>query len=197
MANETHRLSAHKTIQALFEEQVALNPHATAVEFEDRQLSYVALNEQANRVAHRLLRLGVGRETLVGLCMERSAELIVGILAILKAGGVYVPLDPDYPYQRLSFMIRDSGMQLIVAHAPTAGQLAPSLRQARVCWIDSSEAATVEDCTSDPKSGAAADDLAYVMYTSGATGNPEGVMIPHRGVVRLVSKHELLPLRFG
>ena len=175
-----------KTIQALFEEQVELTPQSVAIEFEDRRLSYAELNEQANRVAHRLLSLGVSRGRLVGLCMERSPETIVGILAILKAGGVYVPLDPDYPDERLSFMIRDSGTRLIAAHRPTAGRLAPSLRLAHVCWFDSSETATADDVATDPEVAAEADDLAYVMYTSGSTGTPKGVMIPHRGVVRLV-----------
>ena len=176
----------NKTIHGLFEEQVALTPHSVALEFGDRQLNYIALNEQADRIAARLRGLGVGRGTLVGLCMERSPELIVAILAILKAGGAYVPLDPDYPDRRLSFMIRDSRTPLIVAHRPTASRLAPALRKASVFWIDSDNSTSEHDSGTSPELAATADDLAYVMYTSSSTGTPKGVMIAHRGVVRLV-----------
>ncbi len=175
-----------KTIHALFEEQAAVRPRSVAIEFEERRLTYGALNEQADHVALRLRRMGVERGSLVGLCLERSPEMIVGILAILKAGGAYVPLDPNYPDKRLSFMIRDAGTSLIVAHRPTAGRLAPSLRNARVFWIDSDDTAPPDEGTHHPAAAARADDIAYVMYTSGSTGSPKGTLIAHRGVVRLV-----------
>jgi len=175
-----------KTIHALFEELAALAPHSVAIEFENRKLSYGELNEQANRIAHRLRRLGVDRGTPVGLCMERSPEVIVGMLAILKAGGAYVPLDPEYPDTRLSFMLRDTRTPAIVAHQPTASRLAPSLHQAEVLWIDSCDPAVGDKTTANPDLRSTTDDLAYVMYTSGSTGTPKGVMIGHRAVVRLV-----------
>ncbi len=174
------------TIHALFEEQAARTPHAAAIEFADRRMTYRELNERANQVACRLLDLGVSTGTLVGLCMERSPELIVGTLAILKAGGAYVPLDPRYPDKRLSYMVRDTGAPLVIAHRPTACRLAPALGQARIFWIDSGEMTTGDERAINPEAGATADDLAYVMYTSGSTGRPKGVMVPHRSVVHLV-----------
>ena len=113
------------SIPDLFEEQAALAPEAVALEFEDRRVSYGALNEQANRIARRLQNQGVERGTLVGLCVERSPELIVGLLAILKAGGAYVPLDPEYPDSRLRYMIGDTSTPVIVADRRGSGRLAP------------------------------------------------------------------------
>jgi non-ribosomal peptide synthetase component F len=175
-----------KTIQALFEEQAALTPLAVAIEFEDRRLTYGQLNEQANRAACRLRRLGIDRGMLVGICMERSPELIVGLLGILKAGEAYVPLDPDDPDKRRSIMIRDTRTPVIVAHGPTASRLAPSLGQANILWIGSDEPGAGEESGSNPEVGVTARDLAYVMYRSGAAGAPQGVMFEHRSVVHLV-----------
>ncbi len=175
-----------KTIHSLFEEHVALTPHAVAIEFEDRKMSYGELNERANLFAHRLRRKGVGQGILVGLCMERSPEVIVAMLAILKAGGAYVPLDPDYPDNRLAFMLSDTRTPVIAAHRPTARRLASSLRRAEVLWIDSAESDARNETATNPELASTADDLAYVMYTSGSTGTPKGVMIGHRAVVRLV-----------
>src|SRR5262249_13307317 len=124
--------------------------------------------------------------TLVGLCMERSPELIVGMLAILKAGGAYVPFDPEYPDKRLSYMLRDTGTPVIVAHRKTAGRLAPFFRRADGLWIDSDDSKVGTDGSTNLELGSTADDLAYVMYTSGSTGTPKGVLIGHRAVVRLV-----------
>jgi amino acid adenylation domain-containing protein len=176
----------NSAIHLLFEQQVALKPHSIAIEFEDQSLCYQELNQRANRVAHLLRRRGVDRGSLVGLCVERSPELIIGMLGILKAGGAYVPLDPDYPDKRLSYMLRDTGTPVIVAHRLTASRLAPSLRQAAVLWIDSDDNAAGDDGPTNIELGSTADDLAYVMYTSGSTGTPKGVMVGHRAVVRLV-----------
>jgi len=175
-----------KTIPALFEAQASVAPNAIAIEFEDRRLTYGQLNEQVSRVACRLRRLGIDRGMLVGLCMERSPELIVGLLGILKAGGAYVPLEPDYPDSRLSFMIRDSGTQVIAAHKATASRLAPSLRQAKVLWIDGDDGVVTDDGANDLEVELTARDLACVHYTSGPTGSPLGVMIDHSSVLHLV-----------
>jgi amino acid adenylation domain-containing protein len=176
----------HKSIHSLFEEEAVRSPHTVAIEFEDRKLTYIELNDRANRAARRLRALGVDRETLVGLCMERSPEMIVGMLAILKAGGAYVPLDPEYPDNRLAFMLDDTRTPTIVAHRATASRLAVSLRKAKVLWIDADDTAAGDERSTNPDVGSTADDLAYVMYTSGSTGTPKGVMVGHRAVVRLV-----------
>jgi aspartate racemase len=177
--------SQGKTVHALFEEQVAETPDAIAVLFEERSLTYAQLNAQANRLAHQMIRLGVGRGSLISLCMERSPEVIVAILGILKAGAAYVPLDPAYPDERLAFMLSDTAAPLVLAHRPTAGRLVSLARQTRILPLDTA-AAIDREPSSNPAIGATVDDLAYVIYTSGSMGTPKGVLVPHRAVIRTV-----------
>ncbi len=171
-------------VQQLFEQQVAKTPDAVAVVFEDQQLSYRQLNARANQLAHQLRTLGVGPETLVGLCLERSPELIVGILGILKAGGAYLPLDADYPQARLQFMLGDANVEFLVTEQPLLDRLPASGCQ--VICLDTDLARLRQLPASNPELNFAADNLAYVMYTSGSTGLPKGVAIEHRSIARLV-----------
>jgi aspartate racemase len=173
-----------KCVHQLFEEQVERTPDAVAVIFEDQQLTYRELNERANQLAHHLIALGVGPETLVGLCLERSAELVVGILGILKAGGAYVPLDADYPPQRLEFMLRDSGLKFLVTQRQLVGRL-PETDCTMICLADE-DPSFQKLARSNPPTHVNAENLAYVMYTSGSTGIPKGVGIQHRAILRLV-----------
>jgi aspartate racemase len=170
----------------MFQDQAVAMPAAVAVLFEDQQLTYGQLNDQANRLAHHLIHLGVARGDLVGLCMERSVDVVVGLLGILKAGAAYVPLDPNYPDERLEFMLRDTAAPLLLAHRATAARLAPLARQTRTLYLDRDAAAIATESDKDPAIPAAAADLAYVMYTSGSTGSPKGVLAPHRAVIRTV-----------
>ena len=167
-------------IHELFEAQVKRTRDAVAVTFEDRKLTYRELNRQANQLAHHLRKLGVGPEVLVGICMERSLEMIVGIFGVLKAGGAYVPLDPDYPKERLEFMLSDTQMPALL----TQGQFAERLpeNRARVIYLDKDWEAIGQESKENPVSGLTTDSLAYVIYTSGSTGRPKGVMIDHRGI---------------
>jgi amino acid adenylation domain-containing protein len=174
------------TVHGHFEEQAARIPDAIAVLFEDRMLTYGELNEGANRLAHRLRRMGMRAGTPVGLCLERSPELIIGLLAILKAGGAYVPLDADYPNERLTLMLRDTGAKVILAHRATMDRLKPLHQLAEVVCLDSPAPSGDWADTANPASGATAEDLAYIVYTSGSTGTPKGVMIEHRAVIRLI-----------
>lgn len=173
-----------KCVHELFEEQVERTPDATAVIFEGRQLTYRELNARANQLAHTLRKRGVGPEVLVGICMERSPEMVVGILGILKAGGAYVPLDPEYPKERLVFMVEDTKAPIVLTQQHLAGIIPVDI--ANVIFVDSGERETAQENRENPRSGATAMNLAQVMYTSGSTGIPKGVMIPHRAVVRLV-----------
>jgi amino acid adenylation domain-containing protein len=175
-----------KTVHQLFAEQAAVTPDAVAVLFEDLEIGYAELNERANRLAHHLKRRGVLRGDMIGLCMQRSPEMIVGLLGILKAGGAYVPLDPTYPNERLAFILRDTAAPWIVAHRPTADRLAPLSREAGVLCLDADAGAIAVESVDNPVGCETPDDLAYVMYTSGSTGAPKGVLVVHRGVVRLV-----------
>ncbi|MGH7411479.1 MAG: non-ribosomal peptide synthetase, partial [Candidatus Methylomirabilis sp.] len=185
--NQTEReYPRETTVHGLFEEQVERTPEAGAVVFEGEQLSYRELNRRANRLAHHLRGLGVGPEVPVGICMERSLEMVVGLLGILKAGGAYVPLDPAYPRQRLALLIRDTGMPVLLTEEGLAGRLpAEGCVQVRV----DAEAAAIGRESGDnlPPAGSGG-ALACVMYTSGSTGTPKGVAVPHRGVVRLVTE---------
>jgi len=163
-----------------FEEQVVRTPEAVAVVFEDQQLTYRELNRSANRIARRLQGLGVGPDVLVGLYVERSIELIIGVLGILKAGGAYVPFDPSYPADRVEFMLRDADVSVLLTQIHLSTQL-PACDSA-VVYLDTEHLRNSSDDAneSDFESSAKPDDLAYVIYTSGSTGKPNGVLITHR-----------------
>ncbi|HEX7154384.1 MAG TPA: amino acid adenylation domain-containing protein [Thermoanaerobaculia bacterium] len=158
-----------------FEALAAAQPDAVAFEFENEVLTYAELNREANRLAHQLIERGVTPDMLVGLCVERSPEMIVGLLAVLKAGGGYVPLDPNYPAARLEQMIADSGMTIVL----TAGDKMPAVEGVDALRIDRSLRQYPE---TNPSTGVTSANLAYVIYTSGTTGRPKGVMIEHRHV---------------
>ncbi len=172
------------TVAELFTEQAARRPDAVAVVSDRGTLTYAELDARSNRLAHYLVAHGAQAEGLVGICMPRSADLVVAILAVLKTGAAYVPLDPDYPAERLAFMLRDTAAPLLVA-VSAALESVPEYTGTIVC-VDR-DADAVASFPPDPMaSGGNAESLAYVMYTSGSTGEPKGVMVPNRGIVRLV-----------
>ncbi|MBD6620280.1 amino acid adenylation domain-containing protein [Komarekiella sp. 'clone 1'] len=173
-----------KCIHQLFEEQVQRTPDAVAVVFENQQLTYQQLNCQANSLAHYLKSLGVGADVLVGICVERSLEMIVGLLGILKAGGAYVPLDPEYPQERLSFMLADTQLKVLL----TQENLVESLpeHQARVVCLETEWQSFKQVNQDNLNSTVSSKNLAYVIYTSGSTGTPKGVLVTHQAVNRLV-----------
>ncbi|MFE9899096.1 amino acid adenylation domain-containing protein [Streptomyces achromogenes] len=164
-------------VPQLFEHQVRQTPDAIAVVFGDQRISYADLNARANRFARRLRALGVGPETVVGSCLERSPEAVVVLLAVLKAGGVYVPFDPRHPAQRLEFMLTDAGAEVVVTSTEFADRLGGGGR--RLLLLDEEEAAG-RDSSADLPAQADPGNLAYIIYTSGSTGRPKGVMIEHR-----------------
>ncbi len=175
-----------KCVHELFEEQVEQRPGAVAVAYEDEQLSYEELNRRANRLAHYLRSLGVKPDTLVAVCVDRSLEMVVGLLAVMKAGGAYVPLDPAYPGERLRYMVEDSGPKVLL----TQGHLRELMRGVtrELAVIDLSDPGVGWQETNPGKTGVGltAEHLAYVIYTSGSTGTPKGVMVAHRGVTNFL-----------
>ena len=182
---------ADKTLVQLFEEQVVRSPEAVAVTCKDTKLTYGELNRKANRLASYLRSLGVGPDVLVGLCMERSVDMVVGLLGVLKAGGAYVPLDPGFPIDRLQFMLEDSGVPILLTQAALAGDM--SGYNGKTVCIDSDWGRISKQSDLDPKSLAGADHLAYVIYTSGSTGRPKGVQIPHRAFVNFLCSMQREP----
>jgi amino acid adenylation domain-containing protein len=168
----------------LFEEQVELTPDAVAVVFEDQQLSYRELNRRSNLVAHRLIRLGVGPESLVGIAIDRSATSIVALLGIVKAGGAYVPIDLDMPAQRLERLIADAKLRYVFSRDDAREQFC-DLKVKILAVDDPTEPVEAED-SKNPLSRIHPLSAAYINYTSGTTGEPKGVLIPHGAVVRLV-----------
>jgi amino acid adenylation domain-containing protein len=180
-------------LHELFEAQVERTPDAVAVVFADQQLTYQELNGRANQLAHFLRTLGVGPEVLVGIYLERSLEMVVGLLGVLKAGGAYVPLDPASPHGRLAFMLEDSQtLVLLTQQRLTVGLPTP---RARVVCVDTDWATIAQMSEVNPCSRATADNLAYVIYTSGTTGHPKGVMIPHRAICHfLLQMQTIFPL---
>ncbi|MBN3884992.1 MAG: non-ribosomal peptide synthetase [Nostoc sp.] len=167
-------------IHQLFEAQVERTPDAVAVVFEDKQLTYYELNARANQLAHYLKKLGVEPEVLVGICVERSLDMVIGLLAILKAGGAYVPLDPSYPLERLAYMLEDSQPKVLL----TQQQLVESLpdHKIKVICIDRYWKLIADENTQNPVCNITCDNLAYVIYTSGSTGKPKGAMLPHHAI---------------
>ncbi len=186
--NDTNRpYSAGRCIHQLFEAQVGRTPDATAVMFAGESLSYTELNQRANQLAHYLQSQGVEPETRVGLCVERSLEMIVGLLGIIKAGGAYVPLDPNYPQSRLAFMLQDAQVPVLLTQAKWVAGLAS--HQAQVLCLDRDWGLVSGHSREDPCSGVGTNNLAYVIYTSGSTGKPKGVMLVHAGLCNLVEDH--------
>src|SRR5271166_3308315 len=182
-----------KCIHQLFEEQVERAPDAAAAVFEEERLTYRELNTRANRLARHLRTLGVGPEVVVGICVERSLEMIVGLLGILKAGGAYVPLDPEYPQERLTFMVEDARVPVVLVHDQTRGRLPAST--ARIVCLDADWEAIDKGPSHNPPVETTPESAAYIIYTSGSTGRPKGVVIPHHNVVRLFLSTEAA-LRF-
>ncbi|MBV9788201.1 MAG: amino acid adenylation domain-containing protein, partial [Chloroflexi bacterium] len=168
-------------LHTLIEAQVARAPEAVALVFEDTSLTYRELNARANQLAQHLLALGVQPETLIGMCVERSLELVIGLLGILKAGCAYVPIDPSYPRERLQFLIGDAQVPVLLTQEHIAAQLPE--HQAKLICLDTSWPEIAQQPTSNPVTSVTPDHLAYMIYTSGSTGLPKGAMIPHRGIV--------------
>ncbi|HST63409.1 MAG TPA: amino acid adenylation domain-containing protein [Longimicrobium sp.] len=177
---------ADRCLHARFEAQAARTPHAVAAVHEGASLSYAQLNERANRLAHHLVRRGVGPEVRVGLCLERGLEMIVSILAVLKAGGAYVPLDPAYPADRVAFTLADAGVPVLLAQERVRAALTVP-DGVEVISLDAAQAEIAAESAENPVSGATPESLAYVIYTSGSTGTPKGALIEHRNVARLFS----------
>jgi myxalamid-type nonribosomal peptide synthetase MxaA len=173
---------AEKCIHELIEAQVAKTPKATAVVYEGQRLSYGDLNTSANQLAHHLRALGVGPESRVGICMERSLDIVVALLATMKAGGCYIPLDPGYPEDRLRYMVADTRPAVVLTHNRLREKL-PANTGTRVLYLDSDSQQIGGEPMTNPGRNVAPDNLAYVIYTSGSTGVPKGTMVTHRGVV--------------
>ncbi|QMV44171.1 non-ribosomal peptide synthetase [Cohnella cholangitidis] len=170
-----------KTIHRLFEEQAEKTPDAVAVAYEGSRLTYAELNRRANRLARTLRAQGVQADQLVGIMAERSPETIVSILAVVKAGGAYVPVDPDYPQERIAYMLADSGVKVLLMQRQQRERVSFT---GTVVYVDDPSAYDADGANLEPISGP--DHLAYVIYTSGSTGNPKGALIEHKNVVRLL-----------
>lgn len=175
-----------KSVAELFEQQVQINPEAIAIVYKQQKLSYEGLNQRANQLAHYLIDCGLQSEDMVALCLERSVDLIVSILAITKAGGVYIPLDADYPEQRLAFMLDDIKAGILLTQSNLLDQLPEFSRQ--IICLDRHGPEIERYKTDNPDVVLSATNLIYVMYTSGSTGQPKGVCVEHRNVVRLVKE---------
>ena len=190
--NDTQTEYPHdQCIHQLVETQVERTPDAIAALFEDERLSYRELNARANQVAHYLQSLGVGPEVLVGICVERSIEMLVGLLGILKAGGAYVPLDPGFPQQRLQFMLADAQISVLLTQERLLAAL-PELK-AQVVSLDRDWSAIAQASPKNLDSDVTAENLAYVIYTSGSTGTPKGVQVQHQSVVNFLTSMQVSP----
>jgi amino acid adenylation domain-containing protein len=183
----TERMLEDKCIHELFGEQAERNPDAVAVVCEDRALSYRDLDARSNQLAHYLREVGIGSEKFVAICLERSLELLVGLLGVLKAGGAYVPIDPNYPQERLAFMLADTQAPLLVTHRSLRTRLPET--SAKVVYLDGDCENIDRQSTIAPSNLVTPTNLAYAIYTSGSTGKPKGVLVEHAGMVNLVYRH--------
>ncbi|SDY59268.1 non-ribosomal peptide synthetase [Thermoactinomyces sp. DSM 45892] len=174
------------TIHELFEKQVKCTPENVAVVYKEQQLTYRELDQKANQLAHYLQKKGMGSESLIGLCVEPSLEMIVSVLGILKAGGAYVPLDPTHPESRLLYMVEDAGVQVLVTKEELRGWVPEELD---VVCLDRDQGMISIESTIAPVSGVTSENVAYVIYTSGSTGKPKGVLVEHRSLVNLSCWH--------
>jgi amino acid adenylation domain-containing protein/thioester reductase-like protein len=191
MLENEHRLTVHQ----LIEYQVAQTPDLVAVIFGERQLTYQELNQKANQLAHYLTKLGVKPEVLVGVCIERSLEMIIALLGILKAGGAYVPLDPTYPVERLQYMLEDTQTQILLTQSHLDN---PSKQRITAFCLDTQWELIANQACINPPSKVNPDNLAYVIYTSGSTGNPKGVSMPHHPLLNLLEwQSQQIPVKPG
>ncbi|PZV91682.1 non-ribosomal peptide synthetase [Micromonospora phaseoli] len=193
-AGQARAYPADQPVDALVARWAGLSPGAVAVVDGDVSVSYGSLVARADALAVRLVGLGVGRGSLVGLSCRRSVDLVVGMLGVLRAGGAYLPLDPDYPVQRLEFMLADTDVRVVVGHRDLLDQLPLTGREA----VDITDVTTGTDPARrhllDEQDRRGGDDAAYVIYTSGSTGTPKGVVVPHRGITRLVGRPDYVEL---
>ncbi len=183
--NKTNAEFPQTCVHQLFEDQVRRTPDAVALVYESQQLTYAELNARANRLANRLATLGVGPDVMVAICIERSTELVVGLLAVLKAGGAYAPLDPNYPEERLVFQLTDLQAPVLLCRKVLGERLTQHASSVLPVeeWADSNSGESPENLTVSVRP----DHLAYVLYTSGSTGRPKGVLISHRALVNYLT----------
>ncbi|MEH2138510.1 non-ribosomal peptide synthetase [Nostoc sp.] len=192
--NTRKKYSDNKCFHQLFEAQVDKNPDAVALGFGNQQLSYKELNIRSNQLAHHLKKIGITIESLVGICIERSPEMIIGLLAILKAGGAYLPLDPSYPQERLNLMLEDAQVSVLLTQRKLL-QHFTEFSKPIIINIDKDWATITQHSRGNPKSCVTLENLAYVIYTSGSTGQPKGVLIKHRGLSNLAAQIEVFNLQ--
>jgi amino acid adenylation domain-containing protein len=185
-----------RCVHQLFEEQAGISPHATAVVFEDQQLTYCELNHKANQLARHLKQLGVGSETLVAVCVERSLEMVIGLLAISKAGGAYVPLDPSYPHERIEIIIADAQAAVILTQRHLLDNLfTTEIKNGNpiILCLDAEDETWESGVADNLPTEVRPENLAYVLFTSGSTGRPKGVQITHQALVNFLSSMQQEP----
>jgi amino acid adenylation domain-containing protein/non-ribosomal peptide synthase protein (TIGR01720 family) len=172
-------------IHELFEAQVERMPDAVALTFEDSWLTYLELNRRANQLGHHLQNLGVGPEVLVGICVERSLEMVIGLLGVLKAGGAYIPIDPTYPQERLALMLEETQAPVLLTQQSLLERL-PDYQGRMIC-LDTEMEDISKQSEENPQSGVTPENLAYVIFTSGSTGRPKGTLLQHRGLCNFIT----------
>ncbi len=179
--NKTSAEYKNLSLNQLFEQQVEFTPNSIALIHQSQQITYRQLNNKVNQLANYLQKQGVTKETLIAICLERSIDMIVGILAILKAGGAYIPLDPSYPVERLNFMLSDSQASILISNQEILEKLSLSLP--KIICLDIQKDEIAQQSPQNPINISQLDNLAYIIYTSGSTGQPKGVLGTHRGTV--------------